>query len=83
MELSPAEQKQLKAEWARANKFGARRSRQRALASLVSTGVAVMLLIPVLVFFGGSGILFVGGLSGAIAIGAGVRAALLPRGQFG
>lgn len=80
--LDPEEERKLQAEWGKAKKWGASRSRERALAVIVSTSVGVVLFVGAVVLSGASAKGFVGGIILAGLAGGAVRAALMPKGQF-
>ncbi len=87
MQLDPEEERKLREEWNKSKKWGASRSRERALATLVSTVVGTGAFLAAV---GGEVVFleqlsvrgFLVGLIGAVVLGGAVRAATMPRGQF-
>ena len=80
-ELTQEERAKLEAEWAKGNKWGARLARKKAIATLVSTGVFGVFMIPAIVLLSPRLILL--GLVGGVPLGMFVRRKLMPKGQFG
>lgn len=81
VDLTPEERAKLEAEWAKGNKWGARLARKKMFATLVSTGVFGLLVLPGAVLL--SPRLMLLGLVGGVPLGMIVRRALMPKGQFG
>jgi hypothetical protein len=81
MEMSPQERAALEAEWAKGNKWGAQLARQRAIATVVSSAVFGIFLVPAIVLFSAR-LLLVAMLAG-LPLGMLVRKKLMPKGQFG
>ena len=80
MEISPEERKALEAEWAKGNKSGAVVARQRAVATIVSSAVLGVFMVPAIVLL--SPRLMILALFVGIPLGMLVRKKLMPRGQF-
>lgn len=87
MQLDPEEERKLREEWNKSKKWGASRTRERAVATLISTAVgmgvflaAIGVEVVVLERLSVRGLLM--GLIGAVVLGGAARAALMPRGQF-
>lgn len=80
MDLTPEERAKYAADWQKANAAGARLGRQRAVATVVSSLVFAMVLIPFVFRFGLLGIVF--GMVVGVPAGMAVRRKLEPKGQF-
>lgn len=80
MDLSPEERKALEAEWAKGNKGGAVVARQKALATVVSSAVLGVFMVPAIVLL--SPRLLILSLVFGVPLGMLVRKKLMPRGQF-
>jgi hypothetical protein len=87
MQLDPEEERKLREEWNKSKKWGASRTRERAVATLISTAVGMGTFLAAI----GSEVVFLErlsvrgllvGLIGAVVLGGGARTALMPRGQF-
>jgi hypothetical protein len=80
VELSPEERASLEAEWARGNKWGASLARKRAVATLVSSVVFGLFLVPAM--FTLSIRLFLLAMLAGLPLALLVRLKLTPRSQF-
>lgn len=81
MDLTPEERAKLEAEWAKGNKWGAALERQKAFATVASSAVFGLILIPSLIFLSVRGAIVAIVLG--VPAGMAVRRALMPKGQFG
>jgi hypothetical protein len=81
MELSPEERKAMEAEWAKGNKWGAALARKRAIATIVSSAVLGVFMLPAIVLL--SPRLMILSMVVGVPLGMLVRKKLMPKGQFG
>jgi hypothetical protein len=81
MDMSPEERAALQAEWAKGNKWGAAVARKRAVATIVSSAVLGVFMLPAIVLL--SPRLLLLALVAGVPLGMLVRKKLMPKGQFG
>lgn len=81
MDMSPEERAKLEAEWAKGNVWGKALARKKALATIASSAVFGVFMLPAIVLL--SPRLLVLALFAGVPLGMLVRKKLMPRGQFG